>query len=174
MRRKIIFIDIDGPLAWDTWEDGKVTLADTDKTFTIPYPWVEKDCEALQKICDETNAELVVSSDWRKHFSFDQLRKIFIHYGIFAPIVDITTHQKLWNKLSGPSIEWIRAHQIVKWVKDNKVSNWISIDDMQLDKQYRWMKPSVPQWRHVQIKGDWGEGGRLRDKVEECIKKLNR
>jgi hypothetical protein len=172
MRRKIIFIDIDGPLAWGTWGDGRINIDEGSKIFTIPYPWVEEDCQALQKICDETNAELVVSSDWKKHFNIIQLRNIFQHYGVYTPIIDITTHQKLWNKLSRPSIEWERAAEITKWVKDNKISNWISIDDMQLNKQYKWMK--TPQWRHVQVDGDFGYGGRLRDKVDECITKLNR
>ena len=174
MRRKIIFIDVDGPLAWGTWGDGRVTLNEASKTFTIPYPWVEEDCQALQKICDETNASLVVSSDWRKHFSIIQLKRIFQYYGVITPIVDITTHQYLWNKMSRPSIEWERAAEITKWVKDNKITNWISIDDMKLDEQYKWMKPRVPMWRHVQVDGDWGNGGRLRDKIDECIKKLER
>ncbi len=172
MRRKIIFIDVDGPLAWGTWGDGRVTLNEATKTFTIPYPWVEEDCQALQKICDETNASLVVSSDWKKHFSFIQLRRIFQYYGITAPIVDITTHQDLWMKMSRPAIEWERAAEIKKWAKDNKISNWIAIDDMRLNQQFKWMK--VPQWRHVQVDGDWGVGGRLRDKIDECINKLNR
>jgi hypothetical protein len=172
MRRKIIFIDIDGPLAWATWDDGTVTIKGREGDFTIPYAWVEEDCQALQKICDETNAELVVSSDWKKHFTIIQLRTIFQHYNIYSPVIDITTHQKLWNKLSRPSIEWERAAEITKWVKDNKISNWISIDDMQLNKQYKWLK--TPQWRHVQVDGDWGYGGRLRDKINECINKLNR
>jgi hypothetical protein len=174
MRRKIIFIDVDGPLAWGTWGDGRVTLNETGKIFTIPYPWVQEDCQALQKICDETNASLVVSSDWKKHFSFIQLKRIFQYYGITAPIVDITTHQDLWNKMSRPAIEWERAAEITKWVKDNKITNWISIDDMKLDGQYKWMKPRVPMWRHVQVDGDWGQGGRLRDKIDECIKKLEK
>ena len=174
MRSKIIFIDVDGPLAWGTWGDGRVSLNEGSHLFTIPYPWVEEDCQALQKICDETNAELVISSDWRRHFSFNQLKRIFKYYGIYAPIVDITTHQSLWNKMSGPSLEWERAAQITKWAKDNKISNWISIDDMKLNEQYKGMKPKTPQWRHVQVDGDHGVGGRLRDKVEECINKLNR
>jgi hypothetical protein len=45
---------------------------------------------------------------------------------------------------------------------------------MKLDEQYKWMKPRVPMWRHVQVDGDWGNGGRLRDKIDECIKKLER
>ena len=174
MRRKIIFIDVDGPLSYGTWDDGKVTIAGGGGDFTIPYPWVIEDCLALQDICDETNAELVVSSDWKMHFSFRQLKHIFWNYGVTAPIIDITTHQSLWMKMSRPPLEWDRAAQITKWVKDNKISNWISIDDMKLDAQYKWMTPKVPQWRHVQVDGDFGDGGRLRDKVEECINKLNR
>ena len=174
MRRKIIFVDIDGPLAWGTWRDGRISLDECFEAFTIPYPWVKEDCQALQTICDETNAELVVSSDWKKYYSITQLRTIFQHYNIYSPVIDITTHQNLWNKMSRPNSEWKRAAEITKWVKDNKISNWISIDDMQLNKQYKWMKPKVPQWRHIQVDGDFGYGGRLRDKINECINKLNR
>jgi len=116
--------------------------------------------------------DLVVSSDWRKHFGFNQLKHIFTYYGIYAPIVDITTHQDLWHKLSRPSAEWERAAEIVKWVKDNKVKQWIAIDDMNLANQFKFMK--TPQWRHVQVDGDFGQGGRLRDKIQECIDKLNK
>jgi hypothetical protein len=174
MRRKIIFIDVDGPLAWGTWHDGKVTIDGGVEDFTIPYPWVKEDCEALQKICDETNAKLVVSSDWKMHFSFLQLKRIFRYNGITAPILDITTHQNLWNKMSRTSLEHERALQIAKWAKDNKISNWIAIDDLKLSDPFKWMTPRIPMWRHVQVDGDYGAGGRLRDKVDECIEKLNR
>ncbi len=174
MRKKVIFIDVDGPLAWATWNDGKVTIKGGIEDFQIPYPWVKEDCEALQKICDATNAELVVSSDWKMHFSFLQLKRIFVHYGITARIIDITTHQDLWMKMSRPSLEYTRASQIIKWAKDNKISNWIAIDDLDLYHTFKWMTPKTPMWRHVQVDGDHGYGGRLRDKVNECIKKLER
>lgn len=174
MTKKIIFIDIDGPLAWGTWEDGKVNIYSGVQDFTIPYAWVKEDCDALQRICEETNAYLVISSDWKNKFTFNQLRRIFWHYGIIAPILDITTHQNLWNKLSRTSLEHERALEITKWVRDNKISNWISIDDLRLDQQYKWLKPRIPMWRHVQVDGNWGFGGRLRDKIDECIQKLNR
>lgn len=174
MRKKVIFIDVDGPLAWATWNDGKVTIPGGQGDFTIPYPWVKEDCEALQKICTETNADLVVSSDWKMHFSFLQLKYIFLHYGITARVLDITTHQNLWNKMSRTSLEHERALQIAKWAKDNKISNWIAIDDLKLSEPFKWMTPKIPMWRHVSVDGDHGVGGRLRDKVEECINKLNR
>lgn len=175
MRKKIIFIDVDGPLAWGTWMDGKVKINEnTSEEFTIPYAWDKADCEALAEICDKTNASLVLSSDWKKHFTLKQMSNVFIEYGIYAPLIDITTHQSLWNKMSRPSLEWERAAQIVKWAKDNKISNWIAIDDLNLREQFKWMKPRIPMWRHVAVDGDWGFGGKLRDKVDECIEKLNR
>jgi hypothetical protein len=75
-------------------------------------------------------------------------------------------------KMSRPSLEHTRALQISKWAKDNKITNWIAIDDLNLQGEFKWM--GVPQWRHVQVDGDWGYGGRLRDKINECINKLNR
>ena len=175
MRKKIIFIDIDGPLAWGTWMDGPVKINENTSTeFTIPYAWDKADCEALAEICEATNAELVLSSDWRKHFTLKQMSDVFIEYGIYARLIDITTHQSLWTRMSKPSIDWERAAQIVKWAKDNKISNWIAIDDLNLANEFKWMKPRIPMWRHVAVDGDWGFGGKLRDKVDECIAKLNR
>jgi hypothetical protein len=174
MRKKIIFIDVDGPLAWGTWNDGKVTISTGVEDFQIPYPWVKEDCDALQKICEETNAELVVSSDWKKHFTFNQLKRIFWHYGITARLIDITTHQDLWNKMSRPGLEHERALEVAKWAKDNKISNWIAIDDLDLYHTFKWLTPRVSMWRHVSVDGDHGYGGRLRDKIDECIEKLNR
>jgi len=175
VRKKIIFIDIDGPLSWGTWMDGKVKINEhTSDEFTIPYPWVKEDCEALSKICEETNASLVLSSDWKLHYTLKQMSDVFIEYGIYAPLIDITTHLPLWQKMSKPSLDWIRAAQIIKWAKDNKISNWIAIDDLYLKDHFKWIKPRVPMWRHVQVDGDFGSGGRLRDKIDECIEKLNR
>lgn len=180
MRRKIIFIDVDGPLAWGTWGDGRVIInKDTSQEFTIPYPWVKEDCEALNEICEKTNASLVLSSDWRKHWTLKQMSDVFIENGIYAPLVDTTTHMDsvqmgVWHKMSRPSLEFDRAVQILKWAKDNKISNWIAIDDLNLSNQFKFMTPRKPMWRHVQVDGDWGQGGRLRDKIDECIEKLNR
>jgi hypothetical protein len=176
MRQKIIFIDIDGPLAWGTWNDGPVTInGDRHTEFTIPYPWVKEDCNALKTILDETNAKLVLSSDWRFQFAFRQMKDIFQHYGIHGSnLLDMTCQFSLWNKMSRTSLEHERALQVVKWVKDNKISNWIAIDDLDLYHTFKWMTPKTSMWRHVQVDGDHGVGGRLRDKVDECIKKLER
>lgn len=173
MRGKAIFIDIDGPLAWGSWGDGKVKIMEgTMNEFTIPYAWDIADCEALSEIIKQTDARLVVSSDWRKHYGFIQLSMIFEHYGIGRwNLLDTTTHFNPKKKMSS-SLEWDRACEIETWVKQFKPTNWISIDDMQLNFGYKSL--GIPQWHHVQVNGDFGYGGKLRDKVNECITKLNR
>ena len=173
MRGKVIFIDVDGPLSWGSWGDGKVKIMKGSAAeFEIPYAWDKADCEALAEIIKQTNARLVVSSDWRKHYTLNQLAMIFEHYGIGRwNLLDTTTHFNPKKKMSS-SGDWDRACEIEVWIKAFKPTNWISIDDMQLNFGYKSL--GIAQWHHVQVDGDWGFGGKLRDKIDECVKKLNR
>ena len=169
---KVIFIDIDGPLAWETWKDGRIKIMEeTQHEFTIPYPWVKEDCNALAKIIEKTNALLVVSSTWRTYYSFSQLKMIFEYYGIGRwNILDTTNHFNPMKKMSS-SDEWNRACEIKTWVRTFKPNSWIAIDDMNLGMYFKQLK--IPKWKHISVNGDWGNGGQLRNKTEECIKKLN-
>lgn len=170
---KVIFIDIDGPLSYGTWPDGKITIMEgTAQEFTIPYAWVKEDCEALAEVLKRTDANLIVSSDWKKHYGIYQLRMIFEHYGIGRwYVMDTTTHFNPKRKLSSPP-EWDRACEIKTWVKSFRPEHWIAIDDMPLKSCFK--RLNIPQWRHVSVDGDFGRGGKLRDKVEECVQKLNK
>lgn len=171
----IIFVDIDGPLSWGTWMEGKVkieTFRNSQRDIEIPYKWVSEDCEALSKIIENTNADIVVSSDWKKFYTISDLRCIFQYYGIEKNnIIDITTHFNPMRKLSSPP-EWDRACEIKSWVRTFKPKKWIAIDDMPLGINFQ--RLSIPKWRHVQVDGDFGVGGRLRNKIDECVKKLQK
>lgn len=170
---KVIFIDIDGPLAWGTWKEGRVEIAKGPYgTLSIPYPFVEEDCKALATILDTTESRLVISSDWRRHYAFNHLKDIFCHYGIAPWLVIDTTPNFNPNKKMSSSMEWDRACEIHNWVKMFKPTNWIAIDDLNLKSSFSRLK--ITQYRHIQVDGDWGYGGRLRDKVEKCIKILNK
>ena len=171
---RVIFIDIDGPLAWGTWMQGQVeieTFRNSNEIVKIPYPWVKEDCDALAQIVERTHADLVVSSDWKQFYTLRDLRVIFRHYGIHADVIDTTSHYNPMRKMSSPP-EWDRACQISAWVKAHKPERWIAIDDMPLAYYFKQLR--IPQWRHVQVDGDFGKGGQLRHKVEECVTKLNR
>ena len=172
---KAIFVDIDGPLAWGTWMDGPITLesfSNTGKDIEIPYGWVRGDCEALAEILERTDSYAVVTSDWRRFYTLAQLRVIFSHHGVPTyRIVDVTSQYNPGKKMSA-SLEWERAQDISNWVKTFKPKNWIAIDDMPLGSSFKHF--GIPQWRLVQADGDFGTGHRLRDKIEECVTKLNR
>jgi hypothetical protein len=170
---KVIFIDIDGPLSYATWENGGVKIMEeSPHEFQIPYAWVKEDCDALNEIITQTNALLVVSSDWKKFYTLRQLGFIFEHYGIGKwNIIDTTTHFNPMRKLSS-SPEWDRACEIKSWVKTFKPKHWVAIDDMPLGVNF--MRLGIPKWRHVQVDGDFGIGGKLKDKVEQTIKLLNK
>jgi len=169
----VIFIDIDGPLAWGTWQEGPVIInKGYANEFKIPYPWVQEDCDALNQIIQKTDAALVISSDWKLFFGLNQISSIFEHHGIPRwSILDATSNYNPKKKLSS-GIEWDRACQIHHWVKQYKPKNWIAIDDLPLKPHFKYLE--IPQWRHVESSGDFGDGKRLREMVDECIKKLNK
>lgn len=175
MNNPIVFVDVDGPLAWGTFFNGRVTieaLGNSEDDIVIPYPWVTEDCAVLSELVESTEAYIVVSSDWKKHYTLKQLRTIFQHYGISANrVIDTTTHYNPAKKMSSPG-EWDRACEIKSWVKTFRPKHWIAVDDMPLGTYFKQL--GVPKWRHVQVDGGFGNGGRLRYKLEECIKKLNR
>lgn len=146
---KVIFLDIDGPLAWGTWFDGKVKI-ETD--FTIPYPWVQGECDSLSRIIKATDAKIVLSSDWRLYYSIEQMRDIFTHYGIPNVIIDYTSRYKVKMSSSG---RMDRAKQILNWVKENKPEAWVAIDDYNLE--YEFFMEGYND-NYIATRGDHSEG----------------
>ena len=59
----------------------------------------------------------------------------------------------------------------IYWLKVNKIKKrWVAIDDLNLSP---WFKHyNYPGYRHVSVDGDFGYGGKLRNKVDEIIKIL--
>lgn len=127
---KIIFLDIDGPLAWATWLDGRVKIKDD---LTIRYPWLQEECDALSRILYATDAKIVLSSDWRLYYSIEQMHAIFTHYGIPNVIIDYTSPYKVKMSSSG---RMDRAKQILNWVEENNPESWVAIDDYDLEYEF--------------------------------------
>jgi hypothetical protein len=140
MRRKIIFIDVDGPLAWGTWGDGRINIDEGSEAFTIPYPWVEEDCQALQKICDETNAELVVSSDWKLFATLEELQEMFTKYGVIKQPIDTTPNIPLKydkNYYTAEELAEYRVSEVNMWLKEHpEVTQWVAVDDLPLGETF--------------------------------------
>jgi hypothetical protein len=175
MKEKIIFVDVDGPLAYGTWLDGRFLIDD----IKMPYPWVKSECDALAEIIRRTGANVVISSDWKYHYSMVQLGKIFVHYGIPNIIIGITDGNK--SKMT-TDLEKDRAEQIMRWVEGNKdlIDTWVALDDLKLDGHFEKAREEnrpipVSKDNFVWLDGDWsGTRAKLSENVDHIVKLLNR
>lgn len=170
---KVIFLDIDGPLTMGCYGAPVVKIGD----FDIPYAWDKEQCEALTEIIKATDAKIVISSDWKNHFTGEQFERIFEFYEIPMSIIDKTHNNKV--KMSSDST-WDRASQIADWLRDHKhdVETWVSIDDMPLHKHYRDLQFHVPvpmgTHHHFWVEGDYSiVSTKLSDYKEKIIELLN-
>lgn len=131
---KIIFLDIDGVLATHKqyimnrvkfWEKNPIA-----KELKIPYPFDPKCVKIFNEILDETNADIVLSSDWKTHFDLTTISEIFIFNGVKKAPFDITTN----DVNSFGNIDMDRAYQIGQYIQDKKITNYVVLDDLDVEK----------------------------------------
>jgi hypothetical protein len=140
--KNILFLDIDGVLATykeyatDTtklWE--KNSLA---KELRLHYKFNDKCVRTLNRILTETGAEIVLSSDWRNHYDLEKLDIIFKFNGVIKSPIDVTDNFSLATQL----LERARGAEIMSYVENNKLKNYVVLDDLDL-------KFYVPQHRFL-------------------------
>jgi len=128
---KIIFLDIDGVLSLNS-DYGK---ANDNKWGS--YRFDQKAVAVLNFILQQTNAEIVLSSDWRTHYTLQEMREIFAHNFVLRGPIGFTTRSKNYN---GDNLENGRAEEIKAWIelhawKDD--TKWVAVDDLNmLDQLY--------------------------------------
>ena len=131
--KKTIFLDIDGVLATHT-EFMRSTRKFRDKfelakELSLPYPFNKKCVEVFNEILDETNAEIVLSSDWRIHWNLEELDKIFKFNDVKKSPIDITGKKYV----SITNYAHNRVLEINEYKEKNDVGTFVVIDDMDLD-----------------------------------------
>ena len=80
----------------------------------------------LNLLIEETDLEIVISSDWKKWCSLDRMKEFYKSQGIIKTPIDFTPTIKGKNLFESRSLE------IREWLKIHKVSNWAVIDDLYL------------------------------------------
>lgn len=153
---KVIFLDIDGVL---------VTFKEVhDKRQSNGMHSFSQECVSrLNKIIDETGAELVLSSSWRIH-GLDSFNNHARHQGMSKLPFDVTPN--LDSKLeSGVYVAKQRGDEIKHWLdRHPEVTHFVAIDDSSD------MRGVEDHFVHVKAGMDTG----LQDShVEKAIKLLN-
>lgn len=132
-KKKTIFLDIDGVLATHI-EFIMSTKKFRDKNelakeLSLPYPFNKKCVKIFNEILDETDADIVLSSDWRIHWNLEQLDKIFKFNGVKKSPIDVTGRKFI----SMNSYDRNRVAEINEYKEKNDVGTFVVIDDMGLD-----------------------------------------
>lgn len=157
---KILYTDIDYVLSLDSEPNKK----DTDWGWIPPFN--KKAVDVYNEILRKTNAEIVISSDWKLHWTLKELQEIFIEFaGIEKAPLDVTGSS--WGVIfkSFKQLEECRAHEILKHVDKFKPEAWVAIDDL-------YLLPWLQDENFVFLPRS-NEGIKQSSKKDEIIRKLN-
>jgi hypothetical protein len=152
---KVIFLDNDGVICLSTewgnrykkqkkWGGRKLSMSNSE--IPLPYRFDnfnKKAVEVLNSILEETNAEIVVSSDWRYYASLEELGDYYTEQGIIKKPISVTEifkdiYPSEWTKLrSRAELELERSMEIQHWLNNHpEVSNWVAIDDLNMSVEF--------------------------------------
>jgi hypothetical protein len=157
---KILYTDIDYVLSLSSEPNKKNTKWGWVSPFNIKAVRIYND------ILFKTGAEIVISSDWKLHWTLKELQEIFIE---FAKIdkAPISVTPSSWGHMftSLQQLEECRAYEILKHVEEFKPTSWVAIDDLKLT-------PFLLDENFVYLPRS-NEGIKQSSKKDEIIKKLN-
>jgi hypothetical protein len=162
---KVIFLDNDGVICLDNnwggrtrkWNEYKKANPDQQLLSLAPVEYRfddfdKKAIKVLNKILEETGAEIVVSSDWRLHATIEELGDYYIAQGISKRPIDGTrTYVDIRKDMpegveiasqfyDGPfpysrseEYEQVRHLEILQYLKEHpEITHWVAIDDLDM------------------------------------------
>mgnify|MGYP005847575373 CR=1 FL=1 len=124
-----IFLDIDGVLA--TTHQYRTNRKKWHETYNC-YRFDEKCVRVFNQITEKVNPVIILSSDWGKQYSLSAMNDIFEWNGVNAIVTDITSD--LWGVkfTSVAQLDDCRADEILKYVHEHNIENWVAVDDLDL------------------------------------------
>ena len=130
---KVIFLDHDGVIClaseWGSRFKNKEGLDSAFDRFN------QKAIKVLNQILDETDAEIVISSDWRFHCTIEQMQELYKIRGIRKYPIDFTTH--IVDIAGLDYLEHNRQKEIKDWLENHpEVTDWVAVDDLNMSPEY--------------------------------------
>jgi hypothetical protein len=145
---KVIFLDHDGVICLSTefgsrFKKQKRSIAETVADSNLPVQdrfdnFNKKAIKILNEIIRETDAEIVISSDWKKWANLEDLGIFYELQGIIKKPIALTPRLKDFDEHSDALFyykgwyERARILEIEYWLENNPVDAWVAIDDMPL------------------------------------------
>ena len=152
---KVIFLDNDGVICLSSnWgsrhkkqkEWGKRKLSMTSWDIPVEYRFDNfdlKEVKVLNQILETTNAEIVVSSDWRMHATLEELGEYYTSKGIIKKPIAVTDFFKdiypsEWAGMRfRADLELERSMEIGHWLENHpEVTHWVAVDDLNMSVEF--------------------------------------
>jgi hypothetical protein len=125
----LFMLDIDGVIATSQcWGRGNDNKWDA-------YMFDPKCVALLNFLLKETGAEIILSSDWKNHYTLFEMNEIFAHNGVIKGPIGFTPNLKSYK---GDNLEGGRADEINEWLKHHAWKGdvkWVAIDDLDLSEK---------------------------------------
>jgi hypothetical protein len=149
---KVIFLDHDGVICLATEWGGRHKkqreygrkLSQSIESLPVHARFDnfnKKAVSILNEILERTNAEIVVSSDWKRWASVDEMGEYYEQQGIIKKPIAFT---KSINDCEVPTdfqfspkfdLEQERHFEILQFLNDNpQITHWVAIDDLNMGK----------------------------------------
>lgn len=124
--KHLLFLDIDGVLANDETYGKRIATE-----WGVIYPFDQENVKLLNKLFAEYDIEYIISSDWRRHFTIDELCGIFRWNGISQ--MPIGTTCVLEPLKFSEDLETTRMREIRECMKTQDVTGvWFALDDLNM------------------------------------------
>lgn len=127
---KVVFLDVDGVLNSEQWFQQRPT----PKRFTVDPKCVAR----VRKLCEVTDAKVVLSSSWRVRMKVRQLVDLLSRSGLPREVMVGVTPHLLPHELPGTMEEAPRGMEILEWLtteryrenlRGGRVEKFVIIDD---------------------------------------------
>ena len=147
---KVIFLDHDGVICLSTEWGGrhkkqrKMGRKLSQSIESLPVEarfdnFNKKAIGVLNEILEETNAEIVVSSDWKKCASVEEMGEYYESQGIKKKPISFTKNLSecdvpqnfIWSRQW--DLEQTRSLEIKQYLQDHpEITHWVAVDDLNM------------------------------------------
>ena len=152
---KVIFLDHDGVICLSTewggrrkkqkkWDGHKLSMSMRESPLEYRFDnFNKKAIKVLNEIIKETGVEIVISSDWKLHGTFEELGNYYESQGIIKKPIALTTNlgqctwynDMVWVWSSRWDLEMTRVIEIKQYLHDHpEITNWVAVDDLDMGK----------------------------------------
>lgn len=161
---KVIFLDHDGVIClYEQWgtrakkvksycDENELEYSTEWNSSKIPMDvrmdnFDAKSIKVLNEIIEATDAEIVISSDWKLHGTLAEIGEMYRTRGILKSPIAVTPRLRDFDSESAGLFEWkgwlerARCLEIQKWLSENSVESWVAVDD--LDMSDNFLKPGL-------------------------------